>query len=178
MNILRSYEKLLNKKPIITKAVTSFCTFGLGDLICQSLEKKENINWKRFLIQASFGFMIGPYFHLQFCKIMPYLFPFNKKFSTVKSVAYDQTVGATLFTTMFFSYLDKFNGKSFDQIKEGLKQKLFPTLKDNWKIWPILMAINFSIVPIQYRVLYANFWGMLWVAYLSYVQNVKSKKLH
>jgi protein Mpv17 len=174
------YNRRLIDKPILTKAITSFCTFGTGDLISQYLEYyssgKKKFNFRRFITQASFGFMIAPYFHLQFCKIMPYLFP-PGRFSVLKNIVYDQTIGATIFTSSFFTYLDMMSGKSFPEAINELKLKLLPTIYDNWKVWPFLMAINFSMVPIQFRVLFSNICGMFWVAYLSYVQNVKSKRL-
>ena len=71
MIALKKYENLLITKPIITKCVTSFITFGLGDLICQKLEivysnKEQKLNWKRFMKQASFGFLYTPIFHFNF----------------------------------------------------------------------------------------------------------------
>jgi len=43
MIALRWYNVKINKRPIITKAITSFLTFGLGDIICQTLEKKSTL---------------------------------------------------------------------------------------------------------------------------------------
>lgn len=180
MLIVKRYGQLLEEKPIITKCVTSFFTFGMGDLICQYFEKKlsSRKHWDslRTFKQASLGFCITPYLHLQFAIIMPYLFPNTKKINVLKSVVYDQTIGAVIFTTLFFTYLDLAAGKNFEQIIEELKVKLFPTLKANWSVWPFLMLINFSIIPVPWRVLYSNICGMFWGAYLSFVQNNKSKK--
>lgn len=39
----------------------------------------------------------------------------------------------------------------------------------NWKIWPAATMINFMYVPMQYRVLFANFIGLFWNIYLSYI---------
>jgi protein Mpv17 len=176
MKALKAYEGLLARKPIVTKCITSFITFGFGDILCQMIEKKQNFDWKRAFIQGSFGFNITPWLHIHFCKILPFLFPGNTKTALAKSVFYDQTVNAAIFTTTFFLYLDMCSGKNFETAYNELKIKFLPVLYDNWKVWPILMAFNFSVVPMQYRVLFSNFCGMIWVAYLSYFQNVMSKK--
>merc|ERR1711879_654814 len=84
----------------------------------------------------------------------------------VKNVAYDQFIGAPIFITFFFYYLDLMNGLNFQQATEEYKKKFFPTLKMNWTVWPAIMAVNFSIVPVPYRVLYANITGMFWSVYL------------
>jgi protein Mpv17 len=181
MRALQWYSDLLIKKPIITKSITSFITFGAGDLMCQYLENRSRehpkYDWIRYFRQASFGFLIAPYLHMQFCVIMPYLFPSGQKVNVIKSLIYDQTLGATIFTASFFGYLDLTSGKYLRQTVEELKVKLLPTLIDNWKIWPFLMFVNFAFVPVKFRVLYSNIFGMLWVGYLSYIQNVKARKM-
>ena len=79
MNAIKWYGSKLDSHPLTTKCITSFITFGCGDLICQTLEKKygklKKYDSIRFLKQASFGVIATPYFHLQFCVIIPYLFP-------------------------------------------------------------------------------------------------------
>jgi hypothetical protein len=181
MLLVKRYGRLLEERPLTTKCITSFFTFGMGDLLCQYFETKYagRIKWDymRTVRQGSFGVCVTPYFHMQFCVIMPYLFPATKKINVIKSVVYDQTIGASIFTLGFFTYVDLVSGKTFSQIKEELKVKFLPTLYANWTVWPPLMLINFSIVPVAWRVLFANFCGMFWNAYLSYVQNVKTVQL-
>ena len=178
MRALTRYSHQLEKKPILTKCITSFCTFGLGDLISQYLEKKNTDKpweWVRFIRQASFGFVIAPYFHLNYCVISPRFFGGSSK-GVLMSVIYDQTVSVCIFTSLFFTYLDTTSGKSLQQATDELKVKMLPTLLANWKVWPFIMLINFTIIPIPFRVFYTNICGMFWAAYLSYVQNVKAKK--
>jgi protein Mpv17 len=181
MNLLRAYDRALTNKPILTKCITSFCTFSLGDLMCQFFERKysdrSHYDWSRVVKQGSFGFLVSPYLHTQFTIIMPYLFPASSRLYLVKNIVYDQAIGAPIFLTLFFGYLDFMSNKSLNESIEELKVKVPPTVIDNWKVWPLLMAINFSIVPIPYRVLFSNFCGMFWTVYLSYVQNIKSKIL-
>lgn len=50
---------------------------------------------------------------------------------------------------------------------QAIQDKLWPTLKVNWVVWPVLQGINFSLVPLQYRLLYINFCSLFWSAYLS-----------
>ena len=50
---------------------------------------------------------------------------------------------------------------------QKIKDKLWPTLKVNWVVWPVLQGINLSVVPLQFRILYINFASLFWSAYLS-----------
>lgn len=177
MILLEKYNKCIQKRPILTKSITSFCTFSLGDFMSQRIEIFSNplqkYNFIRTMKQGSFGFIVTPYLHMQFCLIMPYLFPGKAILATIKSVTYDQLIGAPIFLTFFFYYLDLSNGLNFQQATEEYKKKFMPTLYMNWTIWPAIMAINFSIVPVPYRVLYANLTGMFWSVYLALKQNAK-----
>lgn len=55
----------------------------------------------------------------------------------------------------------------------AIQEKLWPTLKVNWVVWPVLQGINMSMVPLQYRLLYINFCSLFWSAYLSKQANAK-----
>ena len=189
MNALLWYNGVITRKPIITKSITSFCTFGLGDLICQSIEKKtakkqgktKKIELMRIFKQAFFGFAISPYFHLHFSKIIPTLFPIisgaNVNLRVLKSLAYDQTLHAGFFTIIFYYYMGIVNGKLIDETTRDVKLKFLPTMIDNWKLWPLAMFFNFKFIPPQYSVLYANIIGIFWLTYLSYLQNIKFAKV-
>ena len=180
MNFLNWYTKMLIEKPYTTKCITSFITFGAGDVICQTIEKKSNKNktfdYMRAFRQASFGVIMTPYLHLQFNVIIPKYFA-TGKLPILKILAYDQTVNAAVFIFAFFTYIDYFTGVD---IKTSLSNTLvkFPsTIVANWQLWPAAQVINFTVMPPAYRVFFANIVGVFWNVYLSYVQNVKGKEM-
>jgi len=55
-----------------------------------------------------------------------------------------------------------------------VEDKLWPTLQVNWVVWPVLQAVNMSVVPLQYRLLYINVCSLFWSAYLSNMAGGKS----
>jgi hypothetical protein len=185
MNVLVWYNTAITQRPILTKSITSFFTFGLGDTICQVIEiktaykngKTKHWDYLRQFKQAFFGFALSPYFHLHFSTIVPFLFPIkqgaNQNIRIMKSMLYDQTIHASIFTIVFYYYMGLVNGKSIDDTTGEVKKKLVPTMVDNWKLWPMAMFINFKFVPTQYSVLYTNMVGIVWMTYLSYLQNIK-----
>lgn len=65
----------------------------------------------------------------------------------------DQTVFATTNLFCFLSSMAILEGSS---PKEKLEKSYFAGLKANWLVWPAVQAINFSIVPLQHRVLVVN----------------------
>jgi protein Mpv17 len=37
----------------------------------------------------------------------------------------------------------------------------------NWKVWPVIQAVNFSLVPLPYRLPFQQTCGIAWSTYLS-----------
>ncbi len=52
-----------------------------------------------------------------------------------------------------------------------LKTKIWNTMLDCWKLWPVANMISFTFVPVQLRVLFMNFVGLGWNMYLSAAVN-------
>jgi protein Mpv17 len=58
LDLWNSYEDVLEERPILTKAVTSFIGFSVGDIIAQTLVGTDPFDPKRLARMASFGFLI------------------------------------------------------------------------------------------------------------------------
>lgn len=182
MAFISWYTNMLIQKPFITKSVTSFITFGLGDIICQFLEKKSNplkqFDYIRAIRQGSFGVIMTPYLHLQYNILMPKFFPLGNSYTNlIKLLVYDQTINASVFIFVFFTYIDLLSGLNLKTSLNNTMCKFKSTLIANWKVWPLVTIINFTLIPPPYRVFLANIVGLFWNVYLSYIQNVKGHML-
>lgn len=189
------YNEMLVKKPLITKTITGFFIFGLGDYLCQELEikylkKQSEIEYMRILKQASFGILVSPYLHLQYCKIIPLLFPKNDTRSTFLSTIYAVTLSDGSLNLAFFVFMSLFNykknsnkenkkedfsGKEISEefykgLKKDIMDKFIPVQINSMKVWSILTFFNFYFIPMQYRVLFDNFFCIFWNIYLSFVE--------
>jgi len=170
------YSIKLETRPLTTKAISSILIFALGDILCQKIENniqkqnKKSLDFRRLIKQSSYGLLAGPYLHLQFCLIIPYLFPATAKLHTIKSVLYALTISDSIYNCGFYVYCDALEGKFLQP--NSFFEKFIPTQILNFKIWPVLQYINFSVVPVKYRVLFDNTLSVFWNAYLSWVQNL------
>ena len=84
----------------------------------------------------------------------------------------DQLMFAPIFLSGFFmfqSFIQTFDSEGIKKGFQTWKDKIKVTMLTNWKIWPAATMINFMYVPIQYRVLFANFIGLFWNIILSYI---------
>lgn len=115
--------------------------------------------------------LICPLYHYYTAKLLPAILPVTTKMSIVRKVAFDQTAGASFFLTTFFIGMSFFEGKGLDNGVDNWKKNFWYSLKYNWLLWPAANAINFSVIPIKFQVLYFNFISVFWNMFLSYVQN-------
>lgn len=55
--------------------------------------------------------------------------------------------------------------------KKKLETTWWPALQANWVVWPVVQYINFTFLPLQYRLFFANIVSIGWNSYLSWVNN-------
>jgi len=170
---------VLDKKPVITKAITAAIGMGLGDIIAQLALGGGGgggmiLDPSRLLRQASFGLLLaGPIGHLWYNTLDQYVLPKKAKSTPVVllKMALDQLLWSPLFTVVFFSWLGLWQGQGLVDITATVQAKLLPTMLANWTLWPLAHLVNFKYVPSRQRILYVNVVNVLWNVYLSGMAN-------
>lgn len=94
--------------------------------------------------------------------------PSNPRLTTISRVACDQLGFAPIMIGVFLSSMATMEGHS---AKQKLETTWWPALKANWMIWPAVQFINFTFLPLQYRLFFANVISIGWNSYLSWVNN-------
>ncbi|GAB4813575.1 hypothetical protein N2152v2_000621, partial [Parachlorella kessleri] len=72
-----------------------------------------------------------------------------------------------VYSATFFTYMGLLEGLSPRQLSVKLRQSLPPALATGTVFWPTVNMFNFMLVPPAGRVLYVNFCGLFWNAFLS-----------
>jgi protein Mpv17 len=67
-------------------------------------------------------------------------------------------------------------GGTVVQVADKLRTRWRRAVVAAWSFWPVVNVVNFGMVPLVYRVLYANVMSLLWSGYLSYVNNLNQQK--
>ena len=168
------YSKSLERRPILTKCSTAAAISCLGDVICQTIDKKkdEKYDIKRNVQFSSIGFFfVAPMLHLNYSKILPFLFPSGVKYEALKKLAFDQSIFASIMTAGFFCLINCIEGNGIQKGINDTKEKYLTTMMVNWKLWIPASFVNFTIMPNQYQVLFANCVSVIYNIMLSSIHN-------
>ena len=88
---------------------------------------------------TQYGFMVsGPMLYLTYNKILPYIAPGTSKLAIVKKMLFTQTAFTLVSMCAFYTAIPLMQGQSLSEGLSEIQHKLWPTMKTNWKVWPIL----------------------------------------
>uniref|UniRef100_A0A914H0K2 Mitochondrial inner membrane protein Mpv17 n=1 Tax=Globodera rostochiensis TaxID=31243 RepID=A0A914H0K2_GLORO len=89
----------------------------------------------------------------------------------LKRVLADQSIIAPTLTAAFLfcvNFLDSFSAQSAVQ---RTKRIYFDVLVNNYKFWPFVQMINLTVIPLQFRVVFVQFFSIFWNIFLSFKTN-------
>ncbi|KAI1500723.1 hypothetical protein F5X99DRAFT_229757 [Biscogniauxia marginata] len=79
------------------------------------------------------------------------------------------TLGAIINTVAFFILMGVMKRQPAAQIGHNIRTETVPVIVAGYKIWPFASIISFSCVPVERRIVFLNFVGLLWGIYMSLV---------
>ncbi|KAL2823488.1 protein sym1 [Aspergillus cavernicola] len=170
--MFRWYQSKLAKQPILTTSITSAVLFGSGDVLAQQLvdrrgfEKHDMARTGRMAFYG--GVIFGPAATIWMGFLQRNVVLKNSKATIAARVAADQCLFAPTHLTCFLTYMAVLEGK--DPI-EKWKSSFLPIYKANLTIWPMVQCFNFAVVPLEYRVLFANVISLGWNCLLSLINS-------
>ncbi|XP_059141129.1 peroxisomal membrane protein 2-like [Physella acuta] len=168
---LQQYIRLLQEKPVITKATTNAIVSGVGNIISQIAAPDKSaggrINWRSVFAYTSFGFLVnGPLIH-HFYAFLEKLFPKNQPNSQWKKVLFDRIVFAPPFLLIFLYYVSIIEGHGNKGAVKRIRETYWMILKLNWSVWSIVQYINMNYVPLKFRTLFGNICALVWMVFIS-----------
>lgn len=79
------------------------------------------------------------------------------------------TFGALFNTTAFLLLMGIMKGKSVAQIGTDLRTEMWPIIWDSYKVWPVANFFSTTYIPVERRIVFLSFCGLIWNIYLSLV---------
>ena len=165
-----SYLALLDRKPVMTKAITAAVLNGVGDIIAQLWLDGGKLNWKRLGVFSFLGLvLIGPALHVWYGTLIR-LVPSQGSFGAIGRLMLDQFAFAPIFIGSIVSAIMALEGHAED-IPQKLRSDLPTIVRSNWVLWVPFQFINFRFVPVRLQVLAANMVALLWNTYVSWASH-------
>eukprot|EP00741_Cyanophora_paradoxa_P005616 tig00000912_g5444.t1 len=168
---LTEYNRLLEKYPLTTKALTAAVFCSVGDVACQWLEAQSvrvPLDVPRVGRFAVVGLVLnGPSHHIWYHwleKVIPVAC--NK--SLLLKLAVDESVFAPFSVWAFFVLMSALEGKGPAFMAARLRSEFKHTLAADLGLWIPAQLINFKFVPSHYTALYMDAIGLGWAVYLSF----------
>jgi hypothetical protein len=94
----------------------------------------------------------------------------------IKRMITDQTLFAPAGLVVFFTAMGLSETGKWEGVKEKFRDAYVPALIANYKVWPLVQFINFKFMPLQYRLPFASSIGIVWNAYLSWLNNASKQE--
>ncbi|KAH7076123.1 hypothetical protein FB567DRAFT_608764 [Paraphoma chrysanthemicola] len=79
------------------------------------------------------------------------------------------TMGALLNQSMFLILMGVMKHKTAALIAQDFRNELFGLIFDSYKVWPIANFFSTTYFPVEKRMIFLSFCGLLWNIYLSLV---------
>jgi protein Mpv17 len=63
--------------------------------------------------------------------------------------------------------MSAFKGKKWGEVQREVERDTIPLMMSGWKVWPVVAVGNFTLVPVERRVIVGSVVGLFWGVYLS-----------
>ncbi|CAA2998905.1 SYM1-like [Olea europaea subsp. europaea] len=164
-----AYEEALRKNPVFAKMLISGIVYSLGDWIAQCYEGRPLFEFDRTRMFRSgiVGFTLHGSISHYYYQICEALFPFKDWWVVPAKVAFDQTVWAAVWNSIYYMVLGLLRLESPADVFDELKATFWPMLTAGWKLWPFAHLITYGLIPVEQRLLWVDCVELIWVTILS-----------
>lgn len=174
--IFRAYNRIMVKQPFLTQCVTCGLLVASGDVISQKvIENQPQLNIERTVKFAAFGLLyIGPAISIWY-RFLDRSFGVKKfLLKPWQKVIADQTIFSPQINLLAIPVLGLLNSNSLEQMKDNVRNNYVDIMIANYKIWPAVQMVNFYLVPLNYRVVFASFFSLIWNTYYTWKMGEKT----
>lgn len=100
----------------------------------------------------------------------------SRLLSLATKIVVNQGVFTPLFNSYFFGMQAFLAGDSLPEVWDRIKRTVPISMANSIKLWPIVTAINFTWVPIEYRSVFAGIIAVGWQTYLSWLNRMAEEE--
>jgi len=148
----------------------------LGDVIQQNIELHNGVHitgtydWPRSGRMLLLGLFHGAPRHF-FYQRLETLIPGRSMGAAAKKVFMDEALLSVFIDSSFLLGMGLLEGRGLLASWDSTRDKFPQVYLWDWLLWPPVQLLNFTLVPLQFRVLFVNLMNLVWNTVLSYAQH-------
>ncbi|CAI5441200.1 unnamed protein product [Caenorhabditis angaria] len=167
-HIIRSFNTILHRRPLLTQMVISGTVSGAGDMFAQYItgqKEWDKLRTARFVTLAAV--FIAPPLNIWF-RLLEKIQHKNRHILVAKRMLPDQLVFSPVFNAFILTNLRVLEGFSIDESISKMKNDWYDVYTNSLALWPAVQLCNFYFVPLHYRVIVIQVVAFFWNSYLSF----------
>ena len=132
------------------------------------IERRKSLKFRRIFSFGCCGLLSG------FTGTFWYLWSGKRiigKYKVLKQLLMYQLVFTPYEYMQFYFSVGLLEGESLQEVIKEIKSKFLITYLMDWIVFPPFMAINFKLIPLQYRFVYDNSIQLMWCVFLSFLKH-------
>ncbi|KAI5797677.1 hypothetical protein EDC01DRAFT_650845 [Geopyxis carbonaria] len=177
--LLSRYGSSQRRHPWRTQICTAIIINALGDLNSQLLFTAPDAAFSptRTLRMATTGALLAIPVNAWYTRISLAFTTLRKPAAVALRVALSQAVFSPLFLAAFFTVQGALEGMRPAQVRAKIEASLGAAWRDSLMVWPLVGAVNFALVPIEFRALVGALASLGWNTWLSHL-NERAARTH
>ncbi|CAL1128972.1 unnamed protein product [Cladocopium goreaui] len=176
--LAEGFQRAMARWPMGTTMANTTVLWVVSDSLSQSIAPEQmdlGHDWARTGRMVSYGVFFYAGLALKWYDLLERKFPMTSIRMVSCKVAADQLIFTPITASSLFFLTTLLEGKSVQTAREKVEERLLPTLKMNWCIWPFIQAVNLSVVPPPWRILVINAACIPWLAFVSWMANKRTE---
>ncbi|KAI3428656.1 hypothetical protein D9Q98_007479 [Chlorella vulgaris] len=172
-SVFQAYSRQLSSNPWRTQIVSTGMLWAAGDALAQRVEGQP-FDVRRNLRTACYGgAFIGPVGHAWYIGLdraaAALLRPGTLAFVGGKVVA-DTAIFGPVHVAGYFTHMTLCEGGTLDDVRTKLRRDFWPTFSAELAVWPVVQAVNFKLVPVQFQLMVVNVFTILDSCFMSWAR--------
>ncbi|KAK8050871.1 hypothetical protein PG993_002256 [Apiospora rasikravindrae] len=164
-----AYARAQRRRPWITQVATMLVIYLCADISAQQISGKDEHEYARTARSLTIGGVAAIPGHMWFVFLSQHFNYPSKVLSIAVKVAINQAFFTPVFNTYFFGSQALLSGDSLQQAWDRVCATVPVSVVNSCKIWPVVTAVSFAYLPLEYRALFAGVVAVGWQTYLSFL---------
>ena len=171
MRIFELYLSLLRKYPLKTRMLTAAFIGGLGNYLSQKMaDSNKGVVWRRVLRFAALQFLLTPVHAVWYptnADLAARVSADSPKVQVLVRVLLDQLIYSPMLNATAIFLAAVLGGESAEGAARNVRGAWASTQMRSWCVWPFAQLMNYSVVPAELQIFFANLVGLLWTIIFS-----------